>query len=329
MNSEARKKIMENTKDPEKVLEKAQGLQKKVQDNIRDASDVFHNNQGELFEFQDAIDLVGGELDVSERVAENLIDGLVSDEVDPIVMVSDEEGRYVGIIDYQEFDYAYGYVDYHDKYGRGKKVICNECVNEVEEDMEVKFAASNDPTGSFFEEHNYDVLYEGVKDHLRKDHGITFGDNEDVPDPETGATLVSGTTVGGNTAWHDGNADPKARSAIEAGNVDHVQFSNIESVSNGQIGRDNSIGFLAEWGSNGNAVLWDSYNVNTGGNVSVTGGKGNESNPQISLTDYIDNRNGDRIGVPVYASESDLPTGNEGDIAYVSGTGSLYVYDGS
>ena len=335
MKSKERKKIMENTKDPDKVLEKAQSLQKKVQNNIRDASDVFHNKQGELFELQDAIDLLAGELKVSEKVAERLIEGLVGDDVDPIVMISDEDTRYVGIVEYKEFEYAYGYVDYHDKYGRGKRVICSECVNEVEEDMEVKFAASNDPTGSFFGEHNYDVLYEGVKDHLRKDHGITFGNNEDVSDPETGATLVSGTTVGGNTAWHDGNADPKARSAIEGGNVNYVNFSNHEHGdydTDGRLYWDLSAGLYIKSSNSdhpqtGGSLLWSSENFTAGRNINVS--YDGEDHPTLSIPEYIDNRNGDRIGVPVYATESDLPAGNEGDIAYVSDTGELYVNDGT
>jgi hypothetical protein len=46
-----------------------------------------------------------------------------------------------------------------------------------------------------------------------------------------------------------------------------------------------------------------------------------------SFTGYLDGRNASRIGVPTYTSTSDLPSGNPGDIAYVSGDNQLYVYN--
>jgi len=66
--------------------------------------------------------------------------------------------------------------------------------------------------------------------------------------------------------------------------ADHINLNNIESVSDGQIGRDNSIGYLGNWGGNGNAVLWDSYNVQAGNAITISGGTGDESNPQIAVT---------------------------------------------
>lgn len=118
--------------------------------------------------------------------------------------------------------------------------------------------------------------------------------------------------VNGNTMWHAGNdgsgsgldadtldgtqlsdigfgdiaasryTDGEARGAIEAGDVDHVQFSNIEDVNDGQIGRDNSVGFLGSWGGNGTAVLWDSNNVSGGTDISISGGTGPEGQPTIN-----------------------------------------------
>lgn len=167
---------------------------------------------------------------------------------------------------------------------------------------------------------------------------------------------------------HSKYTDGEARSAIESGDVDHVSFSNIESVNDGQIGRDNSIGFLGEWAGHGNAVLWDSYNVNTDGDITVSGGRGDESNPQIGLSNnsvtvagnsvslggstainhsdlsnvgssdhhakYTDNEavsaleNNEAIPHKVYASKSDVPSLNKGDVAYIDGDG-LYVEDGT
>lgn len=78
---------------------------------------------------------------------------------------------------------------------------------------------------------------------------------------------------------------PRARSAIESGDVDYVKFANIEDVSAGQLGRDDSIGFLGRWGGNGTAPLWDAYNVQAGSGVSVSGGTGAEDNPQLSVNE--------------------------------------------
>ena len=66
--------------------------------------------------------------------------------------------------------------------------------------------------------------------------------------------------------------------------ISKIHLQNTESVSNGQIVRDNSIGFLAEWSGHGDAVLWDSYNVQANDGISVSGGKGQESNPQLSVS---------------------------------------------
>ena len=132
-------------------------------------------------------------------------------------------------------------------------------------------------------------------------------------------------------AHHSRYSDSEVRSAIEAGNVDHVQFSNTEDIGLGQIGRDNSIGFLGQWGSNNTAVLWDAYNVIDGHGISISGGQGNESNPKISvdesnlnlnsgtLTDETSNRSsgttyqnttGDLMIVWIKAGESELSVGS-------------------
>jgi len=148
---------------------------------------------------------------------------------------------------------------------------------------------------------------------------------------ETGTWLAD--HIGNNSAHHSRYTDSEVRSAIEAGNVDHVQFSNTEDIGLGQIGRDNSIGFLGQWGSNNTAVLWDAYNVQEGNAISISGGTGNESNPQIAvdesqlssspvpgtLTDETSNRSsgttyqnttGAMMIVWVRAAESELSVGS-------------------
>jgi len=84
---------------------------------------------------------------------------------------------------------------------------------------------------------------------------------------------------------HTRYSDSEARSAIEAGTVGQVAFQNIESVPSGALGRDDSIGFLGSWGNNGNAVLWDAYNVMAGNAINISGGKGVESNPSVAVNE--------------------------------------------
>jgi len=140
-----------------------------------------------------------------------------------------------------------------------------------------------------------------------------------------------------SSVHHSRYADSEARSAIEAGDVDHVQFSNIEDISSGQIGRDNSIGFLAAWGNNGTAVLWDAYNVNAGNGVSISGGKGAESNPTLSVTegdishDKISGVSRDdhhTRGESTYYQTSE-PNGSDGESWFNPDNGLYYVHDGS
>jgi len=90
--------------------------------------------------------------------------------------------------------------------------------------------------------------------------------------------------------WANSNfndyADSEARSAVESGDVSYVSFANIETVAKGQLGRDDSMGFIGKWGSSNNmAVLWDSNNVTAGTNINISGGTGDESFPTISHAD--------------------------------------------
>jgi len=97
------------------------------------------------------------------------------------------------------------------------------------------------------------------------------------------ATSAHGSN-GDVAGMNDLYTDAEARSAIEAGDVNHVKLADIEDVADGEIGRDNSIGFLGAWGGNTQAVLWDAHNVQAGSNISVSGGVGGESNPQIDVS---------------------------------------------
>ena len=66
--------------------------------------------------------------------------------------------------------------------------------------------------------------------------------------------------------------------------MNRLNLKNQESAgSDGDVIRDNSVGFIGKWGSNTQAVFWDSNNVSTGSNLTVNGGLGQESQPDISI----------------------------------------------
>jgi hypothetical protein len=208
------------THEATEILEQAETEHSRVYDHLRDAADWFHDREGEMFERAEARDALADDLDVDDGVAQSLIAELVGDDVDPITQASVNRTKYVGVAEYKEFDGAYGYLDYHDIQGKRKRVICAQCVHEATYDTEVTHATAGDPEGSFSPNASYSELLEGVHDHYEKVHdGV-------IPSTvEPGASLVSGTTIGGNTAWHAGNDGDG--SGLDADTVDGVESDNL------------------------------------------------------------------------------------------------------
>jgi len=195
--------------DANKILEDVETTHERASPYIRESAEVFHDNEGELFTRAEATQLVTDELDISTDVARDVIAQLVGDTVDPIVQIANKGEKYIGVIEFHEFDGAYGYINYDDQFGKGKRVICQQCVNEATVDSEVTHATANDPMGSFADGASWDELLEGVHQHYEKAHDVM---PENI---KTGATLSSGTTIGGNTSFHAGNEQ-----SIDADKVD-------------------------------------------------------------------------------------------------------------
>jgi len=194
--------------DANEILEGVETTHERVSPYIRECANVFHDNEGELFTRTEAVELLAEEVDIDATIAREVLAQLVGDTVDPIVQVVDGSEKYIGVIEFHEFDGAYGYINYDDQFGQGKRVVCQQCVNEATLDSEVTHATANDPMGSFADGASWDELLAGVHQHYAKAH-------DTVPeDVETGATLASGTTIGGNTAFHAGN-----ESSIEHDNL--------------------------------------------------------------------------------------------------------------
>ena len=209
--------------DAEDILTNVETKHERVSPYIRECANVFHDNEGELFTRAEATNLLTEEVDITESIAGEVITELVSDIVDPVVQIVDQGEKYIGVIEFREFDGAYGYIDYHDVRGDDKRVVCQQCVNEASFDTEVAHATAGDPSGTVASGANYDELLAVVHEHYEDSHNVV---PEDV---ETGATLASGTTIGGNEAWHAGNDG--SGSGLSADKI-----SGFEIVKNGTDG---------------------------------------------------------------------------------------------
>jgi len=194
----------------ETIIEESKTIQEQVKPHLREAATFFHENEGELFTLEEATGLIASELEIDNTIAARTISQLVGDTVDPVIQVQKDTDKYVGVVEFHEFDGVYGYINYDDQFGKGKRVVCQQCVNEATLDTEVTHATENDPVGSFSGGATWDELVNAVHKHYADVHSV-------VPENiATGATLASGTTIGGNTSFHAGNES----------NIDHNNLSN-------------------------------------------------------------------------------------------------------
>jgi len=216
--------MTDNTYDPDEILTGAETELQEVQDSIRAAANWFHEHEGKMFERREAVDLLQEHLDVREKLAQRLVSNLVSDTVDPVVQATNDSGRFVGVVEYDEYDGVYTYLDYHDVFGKRKRAVCVQCVKEATVDTEVTHATENDPNGSFSSGASYEQLVTAVHNHYEQEHNV-------VPqDVETGASLATNTTIGGNTAFHQGNEN-----LINADEVDGYDVQKNGSDTSGVI----------------------------------------------------------------------------------------------
>jgi len=164
------------------------------------------------------------EVSIPEGVANRVVSGLVGDVVDPVQqVVHPEHGKLVGIIEYNEYPESgcYGYVNYDDVTADAKRVVCSRCVETAEVDTNVTHATAGE--GSMSEDAEWGQLVNRMEDHYADRHEVS-PDNVIV-----GASLASGTTVSGNTAFHLGN-DGQG-SGLDADTVDGKQATDLGGPS--------------------------------------------------------------------------------------------------
>lgn len=199
------------------LLDAAQPVRERVEGHLRPAADWFHENEGELFPRAAAADALADNLGISDDLALDVIRSLVEDAVDPVTQVPHQGEKYVGVVEYNVYEGAYGYVDYDDVYGQRKRVVCARCVQQEDHSSHVSHATEGQgtsPIGS-----TYSELVQKVHLHYHMSHSLY------PSDVETGASLVSGSTIAGNTAWHAGNDG--GSSGLDADTVDGQHASDL------------------------------------------------------------------------------------------------------
>ncbi len=97
---------------------------------LRDVASFFHDNEGELFSKTEVTDQLVDQLDIEPGMVRRAVDNLALDSVDPVVQVPTKSGPHVGVIEYEEDDYFYTYTDHDDVLGKRVRSVCATCVNE-------------------------------------------------------------------------------------------------------------------------------------------------------------------------------------------------------
>jgi len=190
---------MVDTHDPEKVLNEAEKERKESIENAQQALKFFLEEVDGLIEWEDVESELADYMDVGKTQAKRALAQIVGDIVDPVQQIGTGEDRFVGIIGFSEFPDAgaYGYTHYSDTHGRRNRVVCAKCVQEKESDSDVAHATQGEGTNA--EDATWEQLLNKVTSHYANAH-------ESAPEQiDIGASLVSGTTMGGNQAWHQGN----------------------------------------------------------------------------------------------------------------------------
>jgi len=154
---------------------------------------------GQLFPRGDVVDRLSNELDIPKHQANTAISDTVGDIVDPVQQIVKGNKKHVGVIDYKVFsdEGAYGYVDFNDRKGKRKRVVCARCVEKHTYDENINHATQGE--GSSDVDATWQQLLNKVTSHYATQHTTS------PSHIEPGASLVSGTTISGNTSFHAGN----------------------------------------------------------------------------------------------------------------------------
>jgi len=175
----------------EQIIEQASAEREEMQSLLRPVAEFFHEHEGELFEKYEALEELAQADSVpseDERLLGRVMGNLAADRVDPVQSIVRDSDKYIGVVEYAEHDYWYEYVEVDDVHGRMNVGVCAKCVSEASSDANVAKGVGTT-----------EELSERIEAHYSAEH------NASVEEVSTGATLVSGTTIAGNSAIHSGN----------------------------------------------------------------------------------------------------------------------------
>jgi len=218
---------------PEQLISKHQEQQQKRGELAEQTLEWFlqEENIEQLYPREDVVEELSQHLSVSTDRANMSISDTVGDIVDPVQQVSTLDGKYVGVIKYSPFtqEGAYGYVDFDDRKGRRKRVVCAKCVENNEYDENISHATQGEGTSST--DATWDQLLNKITSHYANSH------SEGPSDIQPGAALLSGTVIDGNTSFHAGNDGPG--SGLDADSLDGLEPSEIGSTPGYGLRDDN------------------------------------------------------------------------------------------
>jgi len=177
--------------EAEQIIEQANAELEEKRSLLRPVAEFFHEHEGTLYERYEAIDELQNSPDIpsdDRRTLGRVIGNLAADRVDPVQNIVRQGEKYVGVVSYSEHDYWYEYVEVDDVHGRVNVGVCAKCVSEASSDASVAKGVGTT-----------EELADRIESHYSEKH------DTGVSEVNTGATLVSGTTIAGNSAIHTGN----------------------------------------------------------------------------------------------------------------------------
>lgn len=229
-------------KNAEEIIEEAQEYNDSKAQDAKEVFNLFKKNGGTLYKYDEAVDMVSDEFGWEQSRAIDGVIGLIDDIVDPVQLITHPDDRFVGLLDYEEFDGGYGYIEYDDTIGKRRNVVCSRCVEQCKYDSEVTrvVAGVTSKSGEGEEiiplDADYDALVERLQLHYDREHDVK---PEKI---DVGASLVSGTTISSNTAFHSGNESDMSFFDGTKITVDAESVDGYDITKNG-TGGSNTINF--------------------------------------------------------------------------------------
>lgn len=216
--------------ESDELITDVQQDREKREELATEALEWFLNQEriGEFYPRSDVVEELATILGISTNRANVAISDTVGDIVDPVQQITTSNTKYVGVIEYKTYpnEGAYGYVDFDDKKQERKRIVCAKCVENADYDEEVVHATQGEGTSN--QDATWGQLLNKITGHYTESH------TEAPSEIEPGASLVNGTTISGNTAFHVGNDGLGSNLTPDSVPV-FQSTSDVSNVSEGSI----------------------------------------------------------------------------------------------